>query len=473
MHPCKQKNMKTEKKRAIVKSISLSIIFLCLISGLSAQNLTITGKVNKPNTLIRLFVYHDLLNWEGEEVYQTRADSKGFFMMETTVNEILPAEIGVDLDRIDFYATPNSNYSIEIELPENEKYVSYFDKELPYMKIKKATDNGVYQQMAYSEEIINSCIISYFNQLYRQRNASYLDTIKGIVRDELPKNKSSYVNDYLKYKIAATQMALNADGGEKVKKEYFDAQKVLYTQPAYMELFKEIFNNYFWKRQYDVSELKDAFWTSPEALRDYLATDPFMANNKQLAELITIYNLQKVYYEDKSERRVAIDHLEAIKESTKYKEHEVIISNILKRFSRFSYGANATDFALKDAKGSTIKLSDFKKSMVLLQFVDKYSPTSNQQFSRINELHQQWQDSVQIITISMKDQMSFYQEQFQKNGYDWQLLSLDDNIILLEDYNIRTFPDYVLIMPDTKIGMAPAPAPDQFLDYHVRRLYRK
>ena len=52
------------------------------------------------------------------------------------------------------------------------------------------------------------------------------------------------------------------------------------------------------------------------------------------------------------------------------------------------------------------------------------------------------------------------------------LLDLDDDILLLEEYQIRTFPDYIILRKGGKIGMAPAPAPDQYLDYHVRRIYK-
>ena len=54
--------------------------------------------------------------------------------------------------------------------------------------------------------------------------------------------------------------------------------------------------------------------------------------------------------------------------------------------------------------------------------------------------------------------------------YDWPLLNLGNNILLLETYNVRTFPEYILIKPGTKIGAAPAPAPDGNLDALVAKL---
>ena len=56
---------------------------------------------------------------------------------------------------------------------------------------------------------------------------------------------------------------------------------------------------------------------------------------------------------------------------------------------------------------------------------------------------------------------------------DWPLLDLGDNILLLEAYNVRTFPEYILITKGSKIGLAPAPSPERYLEERVRSLYRK
>jgi Peroxiredoxin len=455
-----------------IRSTSIILFALACVFTATAQNITITGRVNKHNALIRLFVYEDLLNWEGKQIAEVRSDDKGNFILEGSVNQILPAKIFVGLENVDFYLTPNATYNMEIIIPIEEENVSYFDKPTPTLRVKKATDKGIYRQMIISEEIINTYLLNYFNQIYRQRKYQYLDSIWSTINETLPDIESDYVKNFINYKIASIHMAINADDGKKVIREYFDGKPILYTQPSYIELFKDLFSNKFLKSPYTITQMKNAVWTSPEALRDYLKTDPLMAKNPQLAEFITIYNLQKIYYEDNDSRKLAVDHLEAIKESSKYPEHKTIISDIFNKFYRFAEGAKASDFELKDSAGKTVKLSDYKKKMVLLQFVEGFSAVTNQQFTRLKELHEQWQDSVQIITIATKDRVTFYEDLFKKQNLDWQLLDLNNDILLLEKYNVRTFPEYVIIKPDTKIGIAPAPAPDQFLEYHIRRLYR-
>lgn len=451
----------------------ITLILSLLVVAASAQNVTITGRSNKTNALIRLFVYEDLVNETGILLDQSQTDTKGNFILEGNVKQNLPARIYVGLEPVDLILTPNANYDIEIIVPEKKEDVSYFEKELPTIRVKRATDKGVYRQVIYSEEIINGYMTEHFNQIYRGRQLRYIDSIQNTINREVPDIKSDYVKSHNRYKIAAIKLGISTDGGKKIIKDYFDRQPVLYTQSAYTDLFKELFDGYFNSAAYDSHLLSDAFGEGPAALKKYLNTDPLMANNPQLAELITIYNLQKLCYGDRGTNRLAKDHLNYFKSQTKYAEHKTIISDFFAKYDRLAPGTDAPEFTLKDRDGKDISLSDYKNGLVLLQFVDGNSPIAEHQFAELRSLHNQWRDSVQILTIAPHEKMDFFKQQFAEKKHDWPLLDLDDQILLLEAYNVRTFPEYILIKRNNKIGEAPAPSPERYLEERVRRLYGK
>ena len=455
-------------KRRIV-TLLISLLFLTA----SAQNVTITGRSNKTNTLIRLFAYEDLINETGILLDQGKTDDKGHFILEGNIKQILPARIYVGLEYVDLILTPKANYDIEIIVPEPQETVSYFEKELPTIRVKRASDQGLYRQVILSEEIINSYLIEHFNQIYRGRQVRYLDSIQNAINSEIPNIKSDYVKNHIRYKTASIRLGISTDGGKKIIKDYYDGQPVLYTQSAYIDLFKELFDGYFNSATYDSHLLNDAFMEGPVAFKKYLDTDPLMAKNPRLAELITIFNLQKLCYGDRGTSRLAKDHLNYIKSQTKHAEHKNIISDFFTNFNRLAPGAQATDFTLKDRNGNEVSLSDYKEHLVLLQFVDGTSPVSEHQFSELRSLHHQWQDTVQILTIATHEKMDFFKQQFADKKQDWPLLDLGDNILLLEAYNVRTFPEYILITKGNKIGEAPAPSPERYLEERVRRLYGK
>ena len=170
---------------------------------------------------------------------------------------------------------------------------------------------------------------------------------------------------------------------------------------------------------------------------------------------------------------MAKDHLNYLKSQTKYAEHKTIISDFFAKYDRLAPGTDAPEFTLKDRDGKDISLSDYKNGLVLLQFVDGNSPVAEHQFAELRSLHNQWRDSVQILTIAPHEKMDFFKQQFTEKRQDWPLLDLGDQILLLEAYNVRTFPEYILIKRNNKIGEAPAPSPERYLEERVRRLYGK
>lgn len=456
-----------------MKRSIITLVFALLAFVASAQSVTITGRSNKTNVLMRLFTYNDLINETGVLLDQSHSDDKGNFILEGEVKQILPARIYVGLDYVDLVLAPNATYDIEIIVPEKKDDVSYFEKELPTLRVKRASDQGLYRQLVYSEEIINGYLIEHFNQIYRGRQLRYIDSIQNTINKEVPDIRSEYVKAHNRYKIAAVRLGISADGGKKIIKNYYDGQSVLYTQTAYMDLFKELFDGYFNSAAYDSHLLNQAFSEGLTAFKNYLDSDPFMARNPRLAELITIFNLQKLCYAEHNTSRLAKDHLNQIKSQTQYAEHRGIITDFFTKYNRLAAGSEAPKFSLKDSNGKEVSLSDYKDGLVLLQFVDGISSFNERQFAELRSLHNQWQDTIQILTLSTHDKMPFVKQYFEEKRQDWPLLDIGDDILLLEAYNVRTFPEYILINRNNKIGEAPAPSPERYLDERVRRMYGK
>ncbi len=430
-----------------MKRFFVFVLFLLPFLSLLAQNVTVTGRVNRPDALMRLMVCDDLLNLHETKVAETHADSKGFFILEGEVSQTMPARLYVGLDRVDFVVAPDASYDVKIGVPEADPSLSYFERPLPTLQVKTATDHGVCRQLVISEEIVDDYVLNYFDELFRRRQYRYLDSIRATIDAEFDIT-DAYVLQCNTYKIASVQMAVNADGGKKVIQEYYDGKPVLFLCQSYMDLFKDLFKNYEMSVE-------------------------FAKRNPELTDLINIYHLRGLYYEDFQSRKWVRGQLQSIASHSKSKEIKGIVTNTLSRFDKFSPGAPAVDFELKDLTGNTMKLSDFQDKVVVLQFVENSSRLVDHQFEVLADLHHQWQDSVQLITISTKDQLASHRKRFEEHRYDWPLLNLGNEILLLEQYEVRTFPEYFIIDKGTTIGLAPAPNPDRSLRENITRLLKK
>ena len=271
---------------------------------------------------------------------------------------------------------------------------------------------------------------------------SLLDTLDRQITRNFGKIENKYINDFIKYRKAAVWMTANP---AKTKTEYFDKQEVLYSQAAYMDVLTELF-------------------------KSNGRNDDFLSRNWQIGELVEMMNLKKSYYSNPQSKNQVLASLEKIEKSSKSLNNRLVARNVKKQITELSYDSKAPTFALKDRNGNTIQLSDYKNDMVVLQFVDHLTPLVEQEFYALNELKKQWGDNVKIITIATNESFDEYLQLFDNQKYKWTLLNLNFNILLLEDYHIKTYPAYVILKKDNRIGMAPAPSPEQYLDYHVKRI---
>ena len=452
------------------RKLLLAFLLFPLLAFATGNEVIVSGRVNKANALVRLLVYDDLLNIHEVELAQTYSDLQGFFLLEGSLSQTAPARIAVGLESVDLYLTPGASYDVVITIPDIDPSASYFERKAPTIKVKTASDKGVYRQIVISEQIVNSYVLEYFDAIYRRRQYRYLDSIKATIDAELD-IREDYVRQHNAYKIASVQMALNADGGNKVIGEFYDGKPVLYLCQSYMDLFKDLFANKFYQSPYDMGDFQEAFWNSTDAFKKYLMSDPFMQRNPRLAEMIIVYNLRTMYYEQAKLRKAVRTHLKSLGEKSNYAETKAMVNHLFAELDRFAPGADAVDFELESDDGNMVRLSDYKDSYVVLQFVEGGSATVDHQFEALADLHHQWQDSVQLITVTTKDQLDLHRKRFADHHYDWPLLNLGNDILLLEHYVVRTFPEYFVIQPGTKIGVAPASAPDRFLEDQMRGLF--
>ena len=420
--------------------LSLVLALFCPIFMLG-QNVSIVGKCNVPNALVRLMTYDEMLTCEQTKIAETQSDKDGKFTLKAELKEITPAQIAINLDRVDFILCPKGEYNLEISIPQR-KDGSYFEQEKPSMKINSSNDGDFYKQFIATQSFVDDFLYVNFDRIYRGRQLYLLDTLDNQLVKNVGKITNKYIKDFLKYRKASILMTVNT---KKTLSEYFDNQDVLYMQQVYMDVLIESINT--------------------------IGSDnDFLSRNWQIAELIGMMNLSQSFYANPGYQKQILSTFEKVKNTSKSKQNKKVAANFIKQLKRLSYDSDAPTFTLKDKNGKSVQLSDYQNDIVLLQFVDNITELTDKEFAALNGLHKQWNDTIQLVTIATKDCFNDYMQLFDNQGYNWQLLNLGDNILLLEDYRVKTYPAYIILKRKNKIGMAPAPSPFHYLDVQVRRI---
>ncbi|MBZ0241700.1 MAG: redoxin domain-containing protein, partial [Bacteroidales bacterium] len=338
---------------------------------------------------------------------------------------IAPAHLAIDLDRVDLVLKPGASYTLEVNRALQQENLSYFDKTPPALLIKKATDEGLQEQLETVDGLINTFVMDNFQALFRLKKYSLLDTLKTQLDELLGDNSLEYSRQYARYKYASIVLAVQRDGENKVINDVFKGQQVLYNNASYMTLFAEIFSDYLLgNRNLAMESLRETDIKTYPEWREYLRNDPLLREDNRLSELIVLACLKYLYRDSRFKANEVLAYLNYLKKNALYPEHQRIAENTIAAFQFLAPGTKAADFALKDQHGKTVKLNDFKETMLLLHFIDENCMTCSMSLHQLSEMKTELKD-IQLVSLATAESFEKFKNLFATKKYEWPLLNLD------------------------------------------------
>ncbi len=448
--------------------------FLIIVNA-SAQDVTISGKANQPGLLIRLIITEDLVSDAQQLVAHARTDFRGRFELKVSLEHPSLVTLAAGPDKAEILLVPGCTYNLLLDDKPDFELQSYYEREPLRFELVSANDKGAHDQLQTVNLIINTFILQHFNDLYKKRRTALIDTLQHVLKQRIPTFAHTYVADYTRYKIASLELALRQLSTEAAIEKYLKKSIVLYDNVEYMELFQQVFNSYILSNRYwNHDDIKQNLSAGFRSMKDLLSKDPALAADDRLLELVLLANLNEIYFNRSFNQEHIRQVLNKASMESDYSEHQLIASGVLKVNGHLSFGSEAPEFELADANGRIYlskNVSD-TDNITILNFVRKDCQPCRAAFDDLQELSTQFGSKIQIITISTGSGFHETRKYFEENRYQWVLLNLSDQWQVLEDYNVKSFPEFVILLPGNKSGMAPAPSPDQGLEAHVRRLMR-
>jgi thiol-disulfide isomerase/thioredoxin len=235
-----------------------------------------------------------------------------------------------------------------------------------------------------------------------------------------------------------------------------------------MEFFNEFFKNYIndeskYINTNDLDRTINVEKSFP-ALLDSLGKDTIL-RNEVLREMVALKGLGELYYAKDYDKTAILSMLKYEKENSKFAQHIVIAENFITLFTRLAPGTLAPAFTLKDYNGLSYSLKEFNKDKyVYLFFWTKWCVPCLSEMDLIGKLITKYGTKVEFVGISADKEFMSYYNFMQNKKYDFTTLHWGNSTELLENYDVKAYPTYVLIGPDGKIVQYPAEAPSSSLD---------
>ncbi|MEI6901409.1 MAG: TlpA disulfide reductase family protein, partial [Bacteroidota bacterium] len=286
--------------------------------------------------------------------------------------------------------------------------------------------------------------------------------------------KNSYFREHMRYKLAGLYQVTQTFTQQQIGKSYFSDSPVLYMNVEYMKFFNDYFKKYLtatsrFLKYNDYNHLlvvADPYKT----LMNALGTDSILKSTK-LRELVLMKGLVEMYNTQGYDKDRLLEVFKVISTGSAAMENRKIAENILYILTKLRPGTPAPPFKLKNQEQKEVTLADFKGKPVVLNFWTTYCQGCLTEMDKTKTLMDKYKDQVAFISIGAdKDfrKMLFFITQ--KKEYTWNFLHLGANYEMLKDYEVKSYPFYVLIDKAGNISQCPAELPGSGLDLQLQKL---
>ena len=464
------------KKEWTISSLLWVLLIFQGTNVLSSDTIRLYGKApSYANERLTFYTYADYITKDTLRLASTRVEKDGTFKCIFTSTQIRKIFVMLEIYKGYMFVEPGRSY--ELVLPD-KKDKNKSQKLNPYFKgipVHIGIKNSGPHELNYQ--------ISHFSNQYSQivnknaNNVRNLSKIRDSIYTRLQnaiQSENEFFQQYKKHKLAALKLSLGYPPQTIIKKLLAE-KKVLYNNPAYMELiavlfqdyFKDLFSRHGKEVYYIVNHLK-----SYAKLDSLVRHNPVMRDHITLRELAILKGLNDAYYDKSFSQQAIQSMLDTMIKSACNPENLRIAKNIKENYQMLMKGDPAPEFCLVDPDSNRVCLKDLKGEYIYLGFCNSMDYSCIRHYQTLKNLYKQHKKHFTILIIS--NAPNFHQmKQFVKHHqYPWTFLYAGDQPQIFEKYQVKNMPAYYFIDPRGIIALSPAPFPTENIEEKIYKIMK-
>ncbi len=421
----------------------------------------------------RLYVYDDYLTYTEKELSETRVGLDGKFELWFTIAETQYAFIRIDNEIMDIYVEKDKKYKLDFPPPTKNKGATNPLSERNYRKLRMLDADSTSLNLAILKfnKLYDDFLVDNQEALVRRGMNDKkllhdrLATFRDNVGEEFSFSSSDYLRAHILYSIAQLeQTTMTSD--EKLFIDYLE-KPLLEKNYEYMRFFHQYFERYL--QLFRLTEkgrgLLDAInnFSGLEKVNDVLNADEKL-RNKITREAVLIDGIIQLYNNPDFKKDKMVKVLDALAEQASTPYLKTAAANAKALLTRNQPGTMAPEFEIRSHNNLLTRLKDFEGKYVYLQFTDVSCLQCNSETKTVADLQKKYGDKVQFVTITINNDFEETRDFVKRNSYNWTFLIAGDNHKALEDYNVKSVPEYFFIGPTGKFVQSPATRPDRGID---------
>jgi len=457
--------------------ISILLIFSLQIFS---QNVIIKGHTPEYAGMELTFLsFVDQVTYTRDTLAVVKVSEKGDFNAEFSVAQTQYVFLLLGVYEGYFFVEPNNQY--EIELPERQDKTQadllnpYFEPTPYHLGIVGVEKDDLNFAIAWFDDAYQKATTTYAYALYQSDSDAVIDTLTAQLQRQFTHYQQPYFQQYLRYKLALLRHNAYKEKSKSISNNYFLNKPIEYHNIAYMELFHQVYDDYF--EYFGRTTKGQAIYPAINRYGSYEALDTTLLHNQVLSndtlrELVMLKCLYDEFYDDAFSRRGMLAILDTLEQKTDLAEHKTIARRVRARVTRLLPGYRPPDFALYNRDSVLVHLADLEGRYVYLGFCTSLSYACIQEFEMLRSLHQQFKDYFDIVIVCADKNLATMRNFVNKKGYDWTFLHYGNQSDVLQKYDVRAFPTYYFIDDQGRLLMSPAPTPAENLEMKVFEILR-
>lgn len=466
-----------------MKSFSLvpAIVLVCVSLSAKAQQTTLFGS-NKTysNQKIDVYTCADYISGTNILTGSTTADDNGNFSIDIDIKHACKITLDLGRARGTLYADTAMKYNIV--LPDFEPKTKgdmlnpFFEPEEFLVGIKNPDRYNVNMYIDMFDYAYEDCLEHNYYKFMKNPDKHTVDSIINNLEHAFDSIPGDFFRTYRSYKYAWIKYMSYQRDWRYMSREYLDCKSVEYANPAYMDLFCQMFSNFFefYTNTREGERLySDVILAKSPAMAKQTLTNSMALSNDTLQEMVLLKGINDALYDNRFNSNSLYIMLDSMEMTTSVEQHKLIAQYIRNKSKLARTGTKAPDINLADTSGVLQSIEHNHGHFVYLNFISTDSYACLQDLDQLKILNEKTKEVMDIITISIDQPFDKTKKLFKRNGYNWQLLDYNSDPSVIERYKVRAYPSYFLIDTDGTLLMSPALRPSEGFEKRFRQIFNE
>lgn len=454
-----------------MKSLLLLIVLFCCAS-LDAQIIKIAGFApSYVGKSVEIYTIDDYFSMKESLLARAEVKSDSTFRLITEISKTQKIIIKSNNNEGFMYVQPGGDY--EIFFPDRDKYDPYRPNgnsvEVAFYDLDSTDIN--YKILGF-ERWVDHFVGNnfYIKNADPQKFSESMDRFKTNVEKAYKDDTSTFLKTFVRFRIASLDNIQTAAERNRYEKHdfYIKYSPVSYENDAYMSYIKDFYQNLMPRLSNEANQAvyEGVLQSSPSVIMRALGSE-YTLINMRIREMIMVNALAEVYHSGDFPQTNIITILDSVSTNSLFDANAVIATNLKRRLTDLVPGVKAPSFFLSYADGTAKTLANFEGGHLYLHFFQPNSLENRKELGLLKEMHKRYSEQIQFVTIYQQTDTLSTEGKKAIESITWDAVGISDDNTIWKNYQVKSFPHYVLIDALGNIVMSPALGPTPNGEYQT------